>query len=102
MDLQKSCRRLAAWVLTLALAAALALPGGAVYAMPIQTANAQESIYLINAVTGEVLLDQNSGQQRCVASLPYCSALYPSVCNHTKCNEIVRLSRWTFSRNLKA
>lgn len=69
MDLQKSCRRLAAWVLTLALAAALALPGWAVYAMPIQTANAQESIYLINAVTGEVLLDQNSGQQRCVASL---------------------------------
>ena len=44
MDLQKSCRRLAAWVLTLALAAALALPGGAVYAMPIQTANAQESV----------------------------------------------------------
>lgn len=69
MDLHKSCRRLAAWVLTLALAAALALPGGAVYAMPIRTANAQESIYLINAVTGEVLLDQNSGQQRCVASL---------------------------------
>ena len=69
MDLQKSCRRLAAWVLTLALAVALALPGGAVYAMPIQTANAQESIYLINAVTGEVLLDQNSDQQRCVASL---------------------------------
>ena len=69
MDLHKSCRRLAAWVLTLALTAALALPGGAVYAMPIRTANAQESIYLINAVTGEVLLDQNSGQQRCVASL---------------------------------
>ena len=69
MDLHKNCRRLAAWVLTLALAAALALPGVAVYAMPIQTANAQESIYLINAVTGEVLLDQNSGQQRCVASL---------------------------------
>ena len=69
MDLHKSCRRLAALVLTLALTAALALPGGAVYAMPIRTANAQESIYLINAVTGEVLLDQNSGQQRCVASL---------------------------------
>ena len=69
MDLQKSCRRLAAWVLTLALTVALALPGVAVYAMPIQTANAQESIYLINAVTGEVLLDQNSDQQRCVASL---------------------------------
>ena len=69
MDLHKNCRRLAAWVLTLALAATLALPGGAVYAMPIQTANAQESVYLINAVTGEVLLDQNSGQQRCVASL---------------------------------
>lgn len=69
MDLHKSCRRLAAWVLTLALTAALALPGGAVYAMPIRTANAQESIYLINAVTGEVLLDQNAGQQRCVASL---------------------------------
>lgn len=69
MDLYKSCRRAAAWLLTLALTAALALPGSAVYAMPIQTANAQESIYLINAVTGEVLLDQNSSQQRCVASL---------------------------------
>lgn len=69
MNLHKNCRRLAAWVLTLALATVLALPGGAVYAMPIQTANAQESVYLINAVTGEVLLDQNSGQQRCVASL---------------------------------
>ena len=69
MNLQKSCRRLAAWVLTLALTVVLALPGGAVYAMPIQTANAQESVYLINAVTGEVLLDQNSNQQRCVASL---------------------------------
>ena len=63
------CRRLAALVLTLAVALSAALPGGAVYAMPIQTANAQESVYLINAVTGEVLLDQNSGQQRCVASL---------------------------------
>ena len=69
MDLYKSCRRAAAWLLTLALTAALALTGSAVYAMPIQTANAQESIYLINAVTGEVLLDQNSSQQRCVASL---------------------------------
>ena len=69
MDLYKICRRAAAWLLTLALTAALALPGSAVYAMPIQTANAQESIYLINAVTGEVLLDQNSSQQRCVASL---------------------------------
>ena len=69
MEFHKSCRRLAAWVLTLVLTAALALPGGAAYAMPIQTANAQESVYLFNAVTGEVLLDQNSGQQRCVASL---------------------------------
>lgn len=69
MDLYKSCRHAAAWLLTLALTAALALTGSAVYAMPIQTANAQESIYLINAVTGEVLLDQNSSQQRCVASL---------------------------------
>ena len=69
MYFHRSCRRAAALVLTLALTIALALPGSAVYAMPIQTANAQESIYLFNAVTGEVLLDQNSGQQRCVASL---------------------------------
>ena len=69
MDLYRICRRAAAWMLTLALAVVLALPGGAVYAMPIRTANAEESIYLFNAVTGEVLLDQNAGQQRCVASL---------------------------------
>lgn len=69
MDLYRTCRRAAAWMLTLALAVVLALPGGAVYAMPIRTANAEESIYLFNAVTGEVLLDQNAGQQRCVASL---------------------------------
>ena len=69
MDLHQFLHRAAALVLTLALAAAMALPGGAVYAMPIQTANAQESIYLFNAVTGEVLLDQNADQQRCIASL---------------------------------
>ena len=70
MDFHRTCRRAAAFVLTLALTIAMALPGGAVYAaMPIRTANAQESIYLFNAVTGEVLLDQNADQQRCVASL---------------------------------
>ena len=69
MDFHRTCRRAAAFVLTLALTIAMVLPGGAVYAMPIRTANAQESIYLFNAVTGEVLLDQNADQQRCVASL---------------------------------
>ena len=65
----RSVRRAAALVLTLALTIAMALPGGAVYAMPIQTASAQESIYLFNAATGEVVLDQNASQQRCIASL---------------------------------
>ena len=62
-------RRAAALVLTLALAAAAALPGLAVYAMPIQTAKENETVFLFSADTGEVLLDQNAGQQRCIASL---------------------------------
>ena len=69
MFYHKSIRRAAALLVTLALTAALALPGFAAYAVPIQTANAGESIYLFNAVTGEVLIDQNASQQRCIASL---------------------------------
>ena len=45
-------RRMTALVLTLALAAAAALPGLAVYPMPIQTAKETEAVYLFNADTG--------------------------------------------------
>ena len=45
-------RRAAALVLTLALAAAAALPGLAAYPMPIQTASETEAVYLFNADTG--------------------------------------------------
>ena len=62
-------RRVIALVLTVALAAAAALPGFAAYAMPIQTAYPQESVYLFDADTGEVLVEQNPDLPRCIASL---------------------------------
>ena len=62
-------RRMTALVLTLALAAAAALPGLAVYPMPIQTASETEAVYLFNADTGKPILNQNADQQQYVASL---------------------------------
>ena len=41
-------RRMTALVLTLALAAAAALPGLAVYPMPIQTASETEAVYPVS------------------------------------------------------
>ena len=57
-------RRMTALVLTLALAAAAALPGLAVYPMPIQTASETEAVYLFNADTRKTILNQNAGQQQ--------------------------------------
>ena len=62
-------RRVLALVLTAAVAVAAALPGFAVYAMPIQTTYPQESIYLFDADTGEALVEQNPYMVRHVASL---------------------------------
>ena len=62
-------RRVLALVLTAAVAVAAALPGFAVYAMPIQTAYPQESIYLFDADTGKALVEQNPDMVRHVASL---------------------------------
>ena len=62
-------RRAAALGLTLALAAAAALPGLAAYPMPIQTASETEAVYLFNADTGKTILAQNADQQQYVASL---------------------------------
>ena len=62
-------RRAAALVLTLARAAAAALPGLAAYPMPIQTASETEAVYLFNADTGKAILAQNADQQQYVASL---------------------------------
>ena len=62
-------RRGAALVLTLAFAVSAALPGFAVCAMPIQTASADEAVYLFDVSTGEAVLDQNADQQRSIASL---------------------------------
>ena len=62
-------RRVLALVLTTAVAVAAALPGFAVYAMPIQTTYPQESIYLFDADTGEALVEQNPDMVRHVASL---------------------------------
>ena len=50
------CRRLAALVLTLAVALSAALPGFAAYPMPVQTATETESVYLFNADTGKTIL----------------------------------------------
>ena len=46
------CRRLAALVLTLAVAVSAVLPVFAVYPMPTQTATETEAVYLFNADTG--------------------------------------------------
>ena len=62
-------RRVLALVLTAAVAVAAALPGFAVYAMPIQTTYPQESIYLFDADSGEALVEQNPDMVRHVASL---------------------------------
>lgn len=63
------CRRLAALVLTLAVAVSAVLPGFAAYPMPVQTATETESVYLFNADTGKTILSQNADQQKYVASL---------------------------------
>ena len=62
-------RRAAALVLTLAFAAAAALPGLAAYPMPIQTARETEAVYLFNADTGKTILAQNADQPQYIASL---------------------------------
>ena len=62
-------RRLAALALTAVFLTTAALSGFAVYAMPIQAAYPQESIYLFDADTGETLVEQNPDLPRCVASL---------------------------------
>ena len=62
-------RRAAALALTLALTVTAALSGFAVYEMPIQTVNENESVYLFNLDTGKPILDQNAGQSRYIASL---------------------------------
>ena len=61
--------RVTALMLTVVLAVTLALPGFAVYAMPIQTTYDSESIYLFDADTGEALVEQNPDLPRCIASL---------------------------------
>ena len=63
------CRRLAALVLTLAVAVSAVLPVFAVYPMPVQTATETEAVYLFNADTGKTILNQNADQQKYVASL---------------------------------
>ncbi len=62
-------RRSTALVLTLALMLCTALPGFAVYQMPIQTASDTESVYLFNLDTGKPILAQNADQPRYIASL---------------------------------
>ena len=61
--------RAAALLLTLVLMACTALPGFAVYQMPIQTVSDTESVFLFNLDTGKPILRQNSDQQRYIASL---------------------------------
>ena len=56
-------------VLTLLLAVTAALPGLAVYEMPIQTVHETESVYLFNLDTGKPILAQNAEQPRYIASL---------------------------------
>ena len=61
--------RLTAVLLALVLVVALALPAGAAWEMPITTSLPDETIYLVNLDTGEVILNQNGSQARPIASL---------------------------------
>ena len=61
--------RAAALLLTAVLAVSAALPGLAVYEMPIQTVHEGESVYLFNADIDKPILEQNADQQRYIASL---------------------------------
>lgn len=69
MHYHSLARRVLALSLTVVIAVTAALPGFAAYAMPIQAAYAQESIYLFDADTGEALVEQNPDLPRCIASL---------------------------------
>ena len=69
MQFHLFARRFLALILTAAFMTTAALSGFAVYAMPIQAAYSQESIYLFDADTGEALVEQNPDLPRCVASL---------------------------------
>ena len=62
-------RRAAALLLTAVLTVSAALPGLAVYEMPIQTVHEGESVYLFNADIDKPILEQNIDQQRYIASL---------------------------------
>ncbi len=64
------CRRLAALVLTLAVAVSIVLPVFAVYPMPVQTATETEAVYLFNADTGKTILSQNADQPE-ICGQPY-------------------------------
>ena len=59
MKFTSPMRQLAALALTAVFLTTAALSGFAVYAMPIQAAYPQESIYLFDADTGETLVEQN-------------------------------------------
>jgi D-alanyl-D-alanine carboxypeptidase (penicillin-binding protein 5/6) len=61
-------QRFLALMAAAALALAAALPAGAVYDMPVSLSASDESVYLYNMDTGDVLLDQNSTQPRYIAS----------------------------------
>lgn len=61
--------RLAALALSAVLLCGLALPAAAVYDLPFTPSAEDESIYVENLDTGEVLLSQNTTERRYIASL---------------------------------
>ncbi len=69
MILKKFFHRMAALALTIVLAVTVVLPCLAVYPMPIQTAVEAEAVYLYDLDSGKVILEQNTDQQKYVASL---------------------------------
>lgn len=64
----KLLSRFVALCTALVILCAAALPASAAYDLPITPSAEGESIYVINADTGEVLLDENSTEQRYIAS----------------------------------
>ncbi len=69
MSNKNMIRRVQALALTAMLMAAMLLPCMAAYEMPIETAAAEEAVYMFDADTGKPILQQNADEQRYIASL---------------------------------
>ena len=85
MQFHLFARRFLALILTAAFMTTAALSGFAVYAMPIQAAYSQESIYLFDADTGEALVETVAGMMlKSPQTALYWGTYLMKICDDTK------------------